>query len=166
MHPDDLEYATQELTALYLSWLHSLKDPVLNRPTPQGLSGQMRHMSEWLFLASEAGLLVPHYRQNSYQMDGGFGTSGRVFPIGTPFRTVFIVSGHVVGVNVPPEIKEGCRRLARLVGTELLGIDFASSTISTWTFAGATPFPDLRLGGRELLDVLVSVLKGNQEGDI
>ena len=54
--PGDREYAHQELTALYLSWLNAIPAPVLNRPTPQGLAGRWRHASEWAVAADEAGL--------------------------------------------------------------------------------------------------------------
>ena len=53
-HPADRDYASQELTAFFLSWLYALSLPVINRPTPQGLAGQWRHRSEWLWLAAQA----------------------------------------------------------------------------------------------------------------
>jgi hypothetical protein len=41
----------------------------------------------------------------------------------------------------------------------LLGIDFAMSAVGApWEFAGATPLPDLRLGGEPLLDALTMAL--------
>src|SRR3954469_11822581 len=52
----DRDYVQQEMVALFLSWLHALPCPVVNRPTPQGLSGQWRCESEWVWLARQAGL--------------------------------------------------------------------------------------------------------------
>src|SRR5947208_1950032 len=52
----DRQYAQQELHALFLSWLTGLPGPVLNQPTPQGLSGAWRHLSEWTWIAGQAGL--------------------------------------------------------------------------------------------------------------
>ncbi|GAH68563.1 unnamed protein product, partial [marine sediment metagenome] len=64
VHPGDYEYALQELTAFFLSWLYALPSPVINRPTPQGLSGKSRHISEWIWLASRAGLKTPVYKKD------------------------------------------------------------------------------------------------------
>lgn len=163
----DRPYAHQELVALFMSWLNTLSGPMLNRPTAQGLSGAWRHISEWVWLATRAGLLVPVYQQSSADPCGEEGDR-RLFPPGTPVKTVFVVSGFVVGGTaaggaVPPEIARGCQRLARLSRTELLGVEFVSTTQSAWTFAGATPAPDLRLGGAALLDVLTLALQGKSE---
>ncbi len=65
IHPSDQYYVAQELQAFLLSWLHALPAPVLNRPTPLGLSGRLRHASEWVWLASKAGLPNPGYTQSS-----------------------------------------------------------------------------------------------------
>ena len=54
----DREYATMELHALLLSWLASLRCPVVNRPSPRGLGGDDRTILEWLRLANRAGLPV------------------------------------------------------------------------------------------------------------
>jgi hypothetical protein len=64
--PADQEYVQQELTALFLSWLHALPCPVINRPTPQGLCGQWRNEAEWVCLAHRAGLPVALYRQSPH----------------------------------------------------------------------------------------------------
>jgi hypothetical protein len=160
-HPNDRDYATQELTAFYMSWLYALPQPVLNRPAPQGLSGQWRHVSEWVWLASKAGLPTSEYRQSSHDHLDEMGVERRLVPVGTPVNVVIVVAGHVVGAPAPTDILRGCQRLAELAGTELLGIEFAPGSAGDWTFAGATPVPDLRLGGQPLLDVLTCVFRGN-----
>ncbi|HEX2093713.1 MAG TPA: hypothetical protein VHG28_15025 [Longimicrobiaceae bacterium] len=144
VHPADREYAEQELAAFYLSWLHALPPPVLNRPTPRGLCGAWRHATEWRRLAARAGLPTPEH--------GGEGRDAG------PVRTVYAVAGEVVGDDLPRGIREGCRRLARLAGTALLGISLAPGTAAGWAFAGATPLPDLRPGGDALLDALARAL--------
>jgi hypothetical protein len=58
---EDRDYADQEMTALYLSWLASLPCPVVNEPSPLGLSAPMRSDAEWLLLAGRAGLPVQGY---------------------------------------------------------------------------------------------------------
>jgi len=159
----DRTYATQELTALYLSWLRALPQPVINQPTPQGLSGQWRHISEWVWLASKAGLPTPEYRQSGNDRVEETLVERKIVPPGTPVNTVIVLAGDVVGVPAPAEICEGCLRLAELSGTSLLGVEFVPDSAGNWTFAGATPHPDLRLGGQALLDVLASVLRGGLE---
>ncbi len=62
---DDRDYAYQELTSFYLSWLQSLQGQVINRPEPQGFCGRWRHTSEWAILAQQAGLPAPPYRQSA-----------------------------------------------------------------------------------------------------
>jgi hypothetical protein len=78
-------------------------------------------------------------------------------------QTVFVVADQVVGATLPRHIRRGCRRLAELSHTALLGIEFTTDPAGPWTFAGATPVPDLRLGGEALLDALASALRGEQE---
>jgi hypothetical protein len=74
-----------------------------------------------------------------------------------------VVGRHVFGESAPSSILSGCRRLARLTGTHLLGIDFTADPDGAWTFAGAAPQPDLRLGGSALLDALAWALQGEKE---
>jgi hypothetical protein len=160
VEPEDREYASQELPAFFLSWLHALPCPVLNRATPQGLSGSWRHRSEWVWLAAQAGLPTPRYRQSSPR-GGEVGDTEGTVPAGA-VATVLVVGQHVVGESAPPLILNGCRRLARLTETPLLGIDFTVDAGGALAFAGATPMPDLRLGGEALLDTLALALQGEE----
>lgn len=154
----DREYALQELFALFISWLHSLPCPVLNPASTQGLSGSFKHASEWAILSHQAGLAAPRFEQNSEKQEF-WHTCGRLVPDGRPVRTVFAVGyQHILPESTPTEIAQACLRLAKLSGTPLLGINFASTDLNPWTFAGATPFPDLRAGGQPLLKAIASVL--------
>lgn len=160
----DRDYAAQELMAFYMSWLHAMPGAVLNRPTAQGLSGSWRHISEWVWLAGRAGLPTLPYRQTGLdQIEDGH-TGGRLVSEATPAKTILVVGGHLTGTPAPPDILEGCKRLAALSATALLGIEFVAGSRSSWTFAGATPLPDLRLGGEVLLDLLVSALQRDGGG--
>jgi hypothetical protein len=161
LEPEDRDYASQELTAFFLSWLHALPCPVLNRATPQGLSGAWRHRSEWVWLAAQAGLPTPRYRQSS-SSGGQVRDAGITSPAST-VATVLVVGRQVVGESAPSSILSGCQRLARLTGTHLLGIEFTADAGGAWTFSGATPQPDLRLGGSALLDALSSAFQGGKE---
>jgi hypothetical protein len=153
----DLTYAVQEMTALFLSWLSVLRAPVLNRPSAQGLCGSWRHPSEWAVLAARAGLAAFPYRQSGRVAPP---VGGRLALVRGPVRTVFIVAGRLVGPPLPPELEECCRRLASLSGMELAGLEFADGPAGPWTFLGASPQPDLRLGGAPLLDALAAVFRG------
>jgi hypothetical protein len=156
----DRDYVIQELTAFYLSWLHALRCPMLNRPTPQGLSGQWRQESEWVWSAAQAGLPTPVYRQTSFDQIDPMRGDRRLVQSSEAVKTVIVVDGCPVGAAAPAEVLDGCCRLAERSGTDLLGIEFVSGSAGDWTFVGATPMPDLRLGGRALLDALALALEG------
>jgi hypothetical protein len=162
-NPADREYAIQELYAFFLSWIHALPSPVLNPPTPQGLSGQWRHASEWVVLANNAGLPTLDYRQSSHGEIDIAALRGSLVPRGTIVETVIVVDGNVVGSKIPPAIAKSCICLAKMAETPLLGIEFSHNPSFHWTFAGATPLPNLRLGGQAVLDVLAKVLQGERE---
>jgi hypothetical protein len=167
-HPADRDYAAQELTAFFVSWLYCLPCPVLNRPTPQGLSGAWRHLSEWIWMAARAGLPTPPYRHGSRDPladdrdplahDDIQHWRRANFPAPVHMRTVFVLEGEVVGDPVATTLGGACRELAALAGAELLEIDLVLDSGRAWTFAGATVLPDLRLGGDALLDVLAAAL--------
>jgi hypothetical protein len=161
VEPEDREYASQELTAFFLSWLHALPCPVLNRATPQGLSGAWRHRSEWVWLAAKAGLPTPRYRQSSSEDNGEVRDAG-VTSLTSAVATVLVVGRHVFGENASSSILSGCRSLSQLTGAQLLGIEFTVDSAGAWTFCGATPMPDLRLGGEALLDTLALALQGEE----
>jgi hypothetical protein len=63
----------------------------------------------------------------------------------------------VFGDEVPEAVREKCRRLAAICATPLLGIDLFSAPADAWTFAAATPMPDLQLGGEPLLQKLAQL---------
>jgi hypothetical protein len=165
IQPSDRDYVQEELGAFFLSWLHALPGPMLNRPSPQGLSGQWRHASEWLCLAAQAGLPAATYRQSSHDLGQGRSTATSVVPPGTPVRTILVIDGHLAGPPAPAHILEGCLRLAALAKTELLGVEFTVEAGGRWTFVGATTHPDLRPGGERLLDLLTRALTAQPEGE-
>jgi hypothetical protein len=154
---EDREYAGQELHAFFLSWLNALPGNVLGRPTPQGLCGRWRHLSEWVVLAALAGLPTPTYRQGS--VDAAEAAPFSLAPPGAPLRTVIAVNGRSVGRGAPPAILAGASHLAALAGSDLLGVDFAVAPDGEWMFAGASPAPDLAAGGEELLELLAATLR-------
>ncbi len=155
----DRDYVTQELSAFYLSWLYSLPCPVINRPTPLGLAGQWRSDTEWVRLAEQAGLATLPYQRSSAALwteEGGF----RLDFQPAARHTILTVAGRAAGPPAPPEVIEGCSRLGELAKTELLGAQFVEHPDGGWLFAGATPYPDLTLGGTPLLEALARTLNG------
>jgi hypothetical protein len=163
IHPSDRDYVYQEWNAFFLSWLNALPPPVVNRPMPWGLSGRWRHVSEWIYLAAQAGLPVPHYQLSSRDFSDPFGVASRLVPARTPVQLVLVVGQAATGDPAPPAVQAGCLRLAELAQTTLLGVEFVTGPDDTWQFVGATPHPDLRPGGEALLDALAHLLRGEPE---
>jgi hypothetical protein len=150
----DRDYAVQEIYSLYLSWLHSLPGPQLNRPAPQGLCGNWRHPASWTALALQAGLPSVPYRQSSKDDPATLWQRVAV----PADATVFVVGPHIVGhPAVPRQLNEACRDLARRAGATLLGIDFAPGPNGDWRFVGASVMPDLVCGGEPVAAALAGV---------
>jgi len=77
---------------------------------------------------------------------------------GSEVRQVVCLDGVVVADDVPPEVRSGVARLAGLLGfgEALVGVDFVVGD-GTWWFAGTTPLPELRFGGRHLVQRLLTL---------
>ena len=150
----DRDYAWQELSAVFVSWITGLRGPVLNPPDVRGLAGPWRPPSEWLHLATSAGLETAPLEYDSAR--GGWlgGDDG-----GAAWREddVLVVGQAVFSERgLSAQSIEGSRRLAALANTPILGITLAAD--GTERVTGATPLPDLRPGGRDLIDALAEAL--------
>lgn len=154
---EDRGYAAQEMYSFYVSWLKTLPEPVLNAPTPQGLCGRWRHISEWNGLAAQAGLQTPRYRMSSWEVssDG----QGTTIDAGQSVGTAVVIRDAVFGMGMPGSVAASCVRLAASADVETLGIDFYYDENDRLIFAAATPMPDFRLGGWPLLEKLAHILK-------
>ena len=161
--PSDRDYVRQEMYSFFLSWLSALPGPMLNRPTAFGLSGQWRHSSEWVFLAASAGLPVPGYAESAGRGFVPLTAGVRLASLSVQLTTVLLIAGTVIGPTMPAPIAEGCRRLAGLSQTAILGVEFCPGIKSEWTFAGVTTHPDLRLGGPAALEALERALRDGTE---
>ena len=152
----DYEYAVQETHALYLSWLTALKGLVVNRPSPQGLGGNLRHPSAWIALARGVGLPVAPWIQSD---DDNPNVAWQPRPGGL---TAFAVGKTMV---IPPglssDLAPDCLALARKAGAVLVGVDFAPRATGGWEMTGASPMPNLLLGGAPLADALAALLAGD-----
>jgi hypothetical protein len=148
----DYGYAVQEVYAFYLSWLHAWPAAVINRPTPGGLSGSYRHPSQWAVFAARAGLPALPWEQSNADdpMRGWEAPPGEA--------VAFAVDGEAVLPPIlPAEFAAPCVRLAAIAETALLGITFAREG-DGWLMTGASPVPDLMLGGAPLADALARAL--------
>jgi len=161
--PAERDYATMELHACTLSWLHALPCPVRNRPEPDCLAGPLRHPLVTVAAAHAAGLPCPEVR---------FDTAGPLSPAdalllaaaqaaGPKARPVHAVclDGAVLGPEPPEPVVAGVRAFAARLGagSALLGLDFVAGP-GGWWFAGASPLPDLRVGGDALCRRLLELL--------
>jgi hypothetical protein len=159
----DFEYAQQEYTALFMSWLKALPSPIFNGVQSQGLSGAWRHVSEWVWMAAQSGLPTVPYHQSSHDEIDETKQMRRILPEGVSTTMAITLGNQVFGPGLPPHISDACTALARLSQTPLLGIELTvDQSHARWTFAGATPLPDLRLGGEPLLNELARQLYVNR----
>lgn len=145
----EAQYAQQEWNAFFVSWLHALPGPMLNRPKPAGLCGLHRGIGEWTSLAVQAGLPVKRCHLPETAPAVPQGDAGRAW----------VVGDAVLGcASTDPQMAGRCRMLAERASCGLLGIDFERDSTGTWQFTGATPFPLLREGGTPLLRALAAAL--------
>ncbi|MFE4305289.1 hypothetical protein ACFRR6_04435 [Streptomyces sp. NPDC056891] len=146
----DTLYAMEEMSALVLSWLECIAPITVNRPSARGLSGAWRSAAEWTVLAARAGLPVAPLPLSSSLPAGPHGDATAT----TTARTVVVLGERVFGAEPVRALVPACRRLAKLAGTDLLGIDLETDARDAARFAAATTLPDLRIGGDALVDRL------------
>lgn len=157
----DREYAQAELQAFYLSWLNALPGVVINRPTPVGLCGAWYHASEWALRAGRAGLTVRPYRQSAHDAPDQFYRPQA--PAGTATQSFIafggeVFGGELYGLKLPEPVQEACTKLALDTKAQILGLELYLNADGRWSFAGASPSPDLRLGGLPLLQRMAQEL--------
>ncbi|SRR5260221_5034669 len=155
IQPSDRSYVFSELMAIFTSWLVTLAGPVLNPPSPECLCGRVRSLAEWFWLAGRVGLSTPRTRVSSVDPSAQPSLYVRMPDSPGDLTTLLVVGDSIVGPEAPAMIADGCRRLAALARTPLLGLEFSR----TWNLAGVTALPDLSLGGDALLDALAASLR-------
>ena len=157
------QYASAELHAFALSWLSSLPCPVRNRPADECLGGPAPHPMVVAQAAAAAGLLVAPIELGTgscVPVHGAIASAARC-AAGPSARVVQLVcvDGVAVHDGVPADVRAGIARLASAIGARdaVIGVDMLVNG-SRWWFAGMTPYPELRLGGRALIDRLTDTL--------
>lgn len=149
----DQDYAWSESFAFYLSWLHSLPGKVFNRATPQGLCGTWRSAAQWAVLAGKAGFEVAPYCESETGWE-------RPLPEGRMLTRLVVLEGKPFGIPEVGVIEAACRGLFLLSGTSLLGVDLYRSEEGRWMFLGATPMPNMCVGGQPLLEEILKTWSG------
>ena len=133
--PADRAYVASEMTAFLLSWLSSLECPVLNRPTPSGLSGPNWWPEQWTYAAARFGLPVHPVRRRTVLADDAPAAAD------PPPLTVTVVGERCIG-PVDPALAAQARRFASAVGVDLLAVHFSGPEPGA-DFLGADLWPDL-----------------------
>jgi hypothetical protein len=151
--PVDRAYVAAEMTAFLLSWLSSLACPVLNRPTPSGLSGPNWWPEQWTYAAARFGLPVRPVRRRAALPD-----SARVAADPSP-PTVTVVGERCLG-QVDPALAAQARRFARAVGVDLLALRFSGPEPGA-VFLGTDLWPDV--SAPEVADAVFEYLSGGGE---
>lgn len=154
-------YAEQEFSAFLLSVLACLPGPVLNPPTPQGLSGAIKHPSELVWRAAQSGLPVLPYVFDARSGAAPAIDWASLAPPGAPVSTIYAVGPETVG-EAPPALRAGVLALAQDLGLPFLGADFLALPGRRAAFVGASPVPPLAPGGAALIAAIARALDGSE----
>lgn len=154
--PSDRTYATQELSAFMLAWLDSIAGRVINPPLPFALDGGTFQPTTVLHYAAVAGLPTGTWRAGTNVMEDD------VEPTVIPTHTPIVFDGRLFGRILPRNLRDGCVRVAALLGVPLLQILLHHSAEFGWRFVAATGIADFRIGGRRLAGALGRALASAQ----
>jgi hypothetical protein len=135
---EDKQYVAAEMNAFLLSWLSSLRCPVVNRPSPLGLAGPNLRPEAWTLLAARENIPVrPVLRGSSgYQADD------------VPRLDVVTVVGEQCFGHVDFVMQRQAQSLAKAAGVELLTLAFDCGA-SDAPFIWAEPWADVKIPGVE-----------------
>lgn len=175
----DRDYGRSEMLALLLSWLESLGPRVVNRPGFGSLVGPIDRPWPWLARAAAAGLpphpvaaitssrlappmqgsveradLLPAPTLNHVTVDRPIGCTAPAAAL----VDLLVVGDVILGGEIASEAHEGCLRLARMVGTDLLAVRLTEARGDpNWRFVAANPMPVIDAG--RPLAVLIDLLE-------
>jgi hypothetical protein len=150
--PSERKYVAAEMMAFLVSWLSSLKCPILNRPTPTCLSGPNWYPLQWAYAASRVGI---HIYSADWYMSTDNRISQRISNIHK--KNVTIIGQHYFG-SVDDELLTRTKHLANEAGTDLLSVQFdVSERRSFFVSANSSPY---YVSG----DLSNAILKYLQEG--
>ena len=163
------DYAEQNFGLPLLHLLHGFPGPVLNRPTPQGISGDFRLDFEWSALATQVGFSRTPARQlwNKSAPHSRSGSPEKASAV----TGVVVVGDQVVPLNestasLPPFAVSCCRRLAALSRSTLLGLELTRTSGEEWQFLRASLRPNLTPGGARVLAAVARVLSSPEDPSV
>ena len=147
----DRAYAESELSAFLLAWINGVAGRVINPPLPFALGGGAFPLPTVVHLASVAGLPTGGWRADASRDDSGT-------PPMSPTHATLVFDGRLYGALLPRQLRDGCRRLAVLLGAPLLQIHLHRSSGHGWRFVDASGAADFRIGGKPLARALAQAL--------
>jgi hypothetical protein len=116
----DRAYVAAEMNAFLISWLSTLKCPVLNQPTPTYLLGPAWRSQQWVYAAAQLGIRVrPILQQISLTIEC-------LPPPDQDGIAVTVVGDRCIGL-VDPALATQAKRLARAANVDLLMARFSGS---------------------------------------
>ena len=131
------EYVAAEINAFLLAWLVSLDCPLLNRPSPQCLSGQGWRSQKWVSKAHELGIPARAVLQSvCLPARTAVAKAEPQDPV-----TLTVVGSTVVG-TCNAVLKRHASRLAAAANVKLLSVRFDSAARDA-TLLEASLWPDL-----------------------
>ncbi|MFZ0707291.1 MAG: hypothetical protein WAM71_16955 [Candidatus Korobacteraceae bacterium] len=129
----DRQYVAAEMSAFLLAWLSSLSCPMLNRPTPHGLSGPDWNREQWVTLAAKLGIPVRLVHRTS-----ALASSNPVDGLACQF----IVVGDRCFPSAASQLCDHARTLAAAADTPLLALEFTGPEPDA-KFVNASLRPDV-----------------------
>lgn len=153
--PEERSYVAAEMTAFLLSWLSSLRCPVINRPTPTCLAGPYWRKGQWIFAAARVGIPVrPLLQQTRSAVEASPEET-----TGAQAVTVTVVNDRCFG-NVDKALADQARRLATFACVDLLAVQFSGPEPGAY-FVRADVWPEL--AADEVEDAVLSYLQGKEK---
>ncbi len=155
LRPPHRDSAERNFGLPLLHLLHGFAGPVLNRPTPQGISGDFRLDFEWAALAAQVG-----FARTPARAMWATRPSLRNPP---DVVTVAVIGDHVLPLDadateIPAGIVSCCRRLATLSRCNLFGLDLTRTDSDSWHFLRANSRASLIPGGWPVLNAVARAL--------
>ncbi len=150
----DRSYVAAEMTAFLRSWLTELPCPILNRPTPNCLSGPYWSHAKWVLIASRLGLPTkPFCRRLTRSVTPAATAEEQAAE--TP---VTVLGSQYVG-DVHPIVGQQACQLAHAVGVDVLTAYFSGSEPGA-RFMRADLCPDI--SGDEITEAIIAFF-GNKQ---
>jgi hypothetical protein len=143
----DRTYVAAEMNAFLFAWLTSLECPVVNRPTPQCLSGVYWGQEKWVLTAKRLGIPArPVVRRDNEAIDAVDAKTR---------HTVTVVGRKQIGA-VDPALAERAHALAETVAVDVLAVEFDGQGRDA-SFVNASLWPDL--GDTSIADAVIALVR-------